>query len=97
MRSYNIVKVETYGERALALVIGHEDIHKEDHQYVEVNENLATMYYSDIYVSENSVSLSRNPSFTNIKKSLKSRFLFKQILKKENLFNNNSNDKLVYN
>ena len=38
MRSYNIVKVETYGERALSLVIGHEDIHKEDHQYVEVND-----------------------------------------------------------
>ena len=36
VRSVNIVKVETYGERALALVIGHEDINKKDHQYVEV-------------------------------------------------------------
>ena len=82
-----MVKVETYGERSLALVIGHEDIHKEDHQYVEVNDNLANMYYLDIYLMKDlvlyfqqtpslrkNVSISRNPSFTNIKNSLKSRF-----------------------
>ena len=49
---------------------------------------------NNLWVSENSVSVSRNPSFTNIKNSLKSRFLSKKILKKDTLFNNNSNEKV---
>ena len=36
VRSHNIVKVETYGERAIVLIKGDGDVNKEGHPYVEV-------------------------------------------------------------
>ena len=36
VRSHNIVKVETYSERAIALIKGHGDVNEKEHPYVEV-------------------------------------------------------------
>ena len=37
IRSFKVVEVETYGDRAVAVVLGHTKVNEKEHPYLDVN------------------------------------------------------------
>ena len=52
-RDHRVVKIETYGERALAILTGHGDVKEKEHPYVEVKEPLyLKLYFTNMMTYE---------------------------------------------